>query len=140
MHIHSNGYCSLLKSPHFEDGKSLDSFLYECLMDNRKVIPFSEIIRVGQVECTELSILYQLANQDTRDVYLVNGTLYFDYKPVCNPRHTFQISFKEDIPHIIDVSNPIDSSLFEAPIEGMISGQLIVPPSLSDGRIYSLRR
>ena len=112
--------------------------------DGKTVLPYSKIFQSNIGECVEKSILAQLAAQESRDSFLINGLIGFD-NDVGVDYHAFNVIYKEEKPFLVDVTNPLASDddrkvlqSYIAPLTGIENGEFVVPEEWKQGRIYYL--
>lgn len=72
----------------------------------RNITPFSEVFNRGVGQCTEKSILVQLAAQRGGDSFIISGAMSEGDDPVLS-FHTYNIVFRDGKAHLVDAENPI---------------------------------
>lgn len=107
--------------------------------------PFSRAYESGFGECLEKAILVQLAAQRSGPSFLIKGSLAVNGQYV--ESHGYNLIFKNKIPLLVDVQNPLAKNKngeitnpYIAPILGIdgINGDFIVPPEWKQERTYSI--
>jgi len=109
------------------------------------IIPFSDAYNTGIGECLEKSILAQLSAQRGRNSFLISGVL--EVNGGSAEAHAYNVVFKDELPSLLDVTNPlaIDSCgkiirPYIAPILGINekTSNIILPEEWRQGRTYSI--
>jgi hypothetical protein len=110
------------------------------------IIPYTKVFEEGIGQCAEKGILTQLCAQTGRKSYYLNGYICIPEDGIELPEpHGFNIIIKENVPHLIDVSNPLfDENGGSKPCIIPISdinedGEIILASKLKDNRTYFLR-
>ena len=103
------------------------------------VLPFSVAVGRGSGSCLEKSILVQLALQDTRHSFLVDGMMDDQFG---SGFHAFNVVYIGENPALVDAENPliINNRLvpYIAPLLQIHNGVLQVPIEWNAGRTYRI--
>jgi len=108
-----------------------------------KDIPFSDMLKNETGVCLEKAIMVQLAAQEGRDSYLIDGYMAdkSDNYTLGIP-HGYNVIFKDDKPYVVDAENPIRAEGKEipyiVPIIDIEKNKIIVSDECKHEREYFL--